>query len=103
MKTKQLHVMIEETTYQELRRLAFTRGISLGALVRQALALLRTPQATAAPLPEKVFTEAEVRRKLQQAIAELSTMPDGLHEDLLEYHFTSLFGIHICPDGKHNQ
>ena len=47
MKDRQLHLMIEESTYQELRRLAFTRGISLGALVRQALTqLLKKAAAT---------------------------------------------------------
>ena len=46
MKTRQLHLMIEESTYQELRRLAFTEGVSLGTLVRQAITrLLKTPTA----------------------------------------------------------
>ena len=43
MKTRQLHLMIDESTYQELRRLAFGQDISLGTLVRQAIThLLKT-------------------------------------------------------------
>ncbi len=40
MKTRQLHLMIDESTYQELRRLAFAQDISLGTLVRLAITRL---------------------------------------------------------------
>ena len=53
MKTRQLHLMIEESTYQELRRLAFVRGISLGTLVRQAITrLLKTSTAANPQSPQ---------------------------------------------------
>ncbi len=47
MKTRQLHLMIDESTYQELRRLAFAQDISLGTLVRLAITRLlkMTPAA----------------------------------------------------------
>ena len=49
--------MIEEATYQELRRLAFTRGISLGALVREALTyLLKTSTVTNQQSPQDSTT-----------------------------------------------
>jgi len=40
MKTRQLHLMIEEVTYQALRKQAFAQGIPIGELVRRAIAAL---------------------------------------------------------------
>lgn len=38
MKTKHIHIVIEEQAYRKIRQTAFDRGMSMGAYIRQCVA-----------------------------------------------------------------
>lgn len=110
MKTRQFHLMIDEDMYDDVRGLAFRRGLSMGALVRDALDRLlgedqggvrRQGGDGAALVPgdaagTRTYTADEVKHLVEQAIEMFSTMPDGIDACILEYGFTSIF--HVKPD-----
>jgi len=64
--SRQLHVLIDEETYQRVRKVAFARQTSIGDLVRQALASSlglpsSSPPTSTRPTPAPVETGPEGR------------------------------------------
>ena len=64
--SRQLHILIDEETYQYVRKAAFERQTSIGDIVRQALATSldlpsSSPPTTARPTPAPVENGSEGR------------------------------------------